>query len=235
MDRPRANPEAALARAAREIDMPRTPKEALEAIVRAAHLSLPDVDHVGVSIAHRGGDIETVVGTSPLVWELDALQYELGEGPCLHAIEAEPIVVVAEMRHEQRWPAYVARALRRGIRGQVGVRLYVEEETLGGLNLYATREHAFNADLVRDAELFATHAALALGRARRESQLTEAMASRKVIGQAIGLLMERYQLDEKRAFQFLSRISSTSNVKIRDVAQELVVEAERKAAAELPD
>jgi AmiR/NasT family two-component response regulator len=78
--------------------------------------------------------------------------------------------------------------------------------------------------------LFAVHAALALGRARRESQLSEALATRKVIGQAIGLLMARYRINEERAFQFLVRASSTSNTKLRDIAREVVREADQEYA-----
>ncbi len=230
MDHARLDIADALAQTAREIDTPHTVEEALDAIVRAAQRSLPGIDHVGVSIAHRGGRIDTQAGTDQLVWELDELQYELGEGPCLHAVEAEPVVVVEDLRHEQRWPAFVSRALRYGLKAQMGVRLYVEDDTLGGLNLYSTEQHALDPDVAHIAELFATHAALALGRARRESQLNDALGSRKVIGQAIGLVMERYRLDEERAFGFLVRASSTSNTKLRDIAQDLVDTAEQSYA-----
>ncbi len=72
------------------------------------------------------------------------------------------------------------------------------------------------------ARLFATHAAIILGHAQQEDQLNEALRNRKTIGQAIGILMERYRIDADRAFQFLIRASSTSNVKLRDVAEEVV-------------
>jgi AmiR/NasT family two-component response regulator len=75
---------------------------------------------------------------------------------------------------------------------------------------------------VHAAELFAVHASIALGHAQQEHQLNQALSSRKVIGQAVGILMERYQIDQDRAFHFLMRVSSTSNIKLRDVAHELV-------------
>src|SRR5690606_1122688 len=101
----------------------------------------------------------------------------------------------------------------------MGLRLFTEQATLGGLNLYSTQTDTIDPDVQHVAELFATHAALALGRARHVEDLNTALQTRKVIGQAIGIVMERYQLDEDRAFQFLVRVSSHSNVKLRDVAQ----------------
>ncbi|WP_346007893.1 ANTAR domain-containing protein [Janibacter terrae] len=103
-----------------------------------------------------------------------------------------------------------------------GLRLYMAEETLGGLNVYATTTDHIDPDVVHTAELFAAHAATALGHARREDQLNEALATRKAIGQAIGLVMERYQITEDHAFQFLVRVFTTSNIKMRDLAQELI-------------
>ena len=84
------------------------------------------------------------------------------------------------------------------------------------------------------AGLFATHAAIALGRSRYENQLNDAIGTRKVIGQAIGIVMERYGISEDRAFHFLARASSTSNVKLRDVAQEIVQATEERFAAAPP-
>jgi GAF domain-containing protein len=203
----------ALAQAAREINSPRDLESTLDGI-----------DHVGISIAYRDGKIETKAGTDQLVWELDALQYDLGEGPCVHAIKMEPVTVVNDLHHEQRWPYYVPRAIGYGLKAQMGVRLFVDGQTVGGLNLYSTDGQTIDPDLVHTAELFAAHAALALGRARREEDLNSALASRKTIGQAIGIVMERYQLDEERAFQYLVRVSQHSNIKLRDVAQEIVAQ-----------
>lgn len=212
----------ALAQAARDINTPQDLEGTLDSIVVAAARSLPGIDHVGISIVTRKGEVETKAGTDQLVWELDALQYSLGEGPCLHAIEDEPVTLANDLRHEQRWPNFVPRAVRMGVKAQLGLRLYMDGETLGGLNLYATETDHIDPDVVHTAELFATHAAAALGRARREDQLNESLATRKAIGQAIGLVMERYEINEERAFQFLVRVSTTSNIKIRDIAQEII-------------
>jgi GAF domain-containing protein len=216
---------SALAEAARTINAVDSLEETLDAIVRAALASVPGFDHVGISIVHKNGKVETMAATSQLVWELDAVQYELGEGPCLRALREGPLVVAEELRHDQRWPRYVPEAVNAGVRAQMAVQLYTEEETLGGLNMYSTVLDVVDPDAPRMAELFATHAALALGRARRESQLEEALSTRQSIGTAIGLVMGRYQISQERAFQFLVRASSTGNIKLRDIADEVVATA----------
>jgi GAF domain-containing protein len=212
----------ALAAAARAINRPDSLGETLDVIVRAAQQTVPGFDHVGISTAHRNGRIETEAGTDQLVWELDDLQYSISEGPCVDAIRVEPIVRVENARHEQRWPNYMPRAVHAGLRAQLALRLYLEQDALGGINFYSTESDTISEDAVQIAELFATHASIALGRARHEHQLSEAISTRKVIGQAIGIVMERYQISEDRAFHFLVRASSTTNVKLRDVAAEVV-------------
>lgn len=211
-----------LTQVAREINIQPDLTTTLDTIVRAAQRSLSGLDHVGISIVHRDGRIETMAGTDQLVWELDAMQYELGEGPCYDAIDRAPVMVANELRHDQRWPRYVPRAVAHGVQSQMGLRLYIEQETLGGLNLYSTQSDTIDPDVQHIAELFATHAALALGKARRIEDLNTALHTRKVIGQALGIVMERYQLDEDRAFQFMARVSSHTNIKLREIAQELV-------------
>ncbi len=212
----------AMLQVAREIHTQHDLGSTMDAIVHSAQRSLPGLDHVGISIVHRRGDVETVAGTDPLVWELDDMQYRLGEGPCIEAIRTAPVTLANTLRHDQRWPAYAALAVERGVVAQMAVRLYIEDETLGSLNLYSTCSEVIDPDLQHVATLFAAHAALALGRARHEEELNTALGTRKIIGQALGILMERYQLDEDRAFQFMVRVSQASNVKLRDIAQELV-------------
>ena len=219
----------ALADAADAINRPTSLDETLDAIVQATLTSIPGFTDVGISIRHRDGRIETRSGTGQLVWELDRIQYELDEGPCVDAIRAPGTVIVNDVRHEQRWPRYIAAAIKEGLRSQLGVGLYDDGKTLGGLNLYSTEAESVSDEAVQAAELFARHAAIALDRAQSSHQFNEALASRKVIGQAIGIVMERFGIDEDRAFQFIVRASSTSNIKLRDVAAELVDTSNERA------
>lgn len=221
---------AALTKAAKDIHAPRSLEDTLSAIVRAAQETVPGFDHVGISISHRDGRIETLAGTDQFVWELDELQYRLRQGPCVDTIRKEPVVTLQHAEQDPRWPDYLPEAVRRGLRAQLGLRLYAEEETLGGLNLYSTQSPTYDAAAVDLAELFATHAAIALGRSRGEQQLNEALGTRKIIGQAIGIISERFRIDGDRAFDYLVRASTTSNIKLRVLAEEIVTTTNEKYA-----
>ena len=222
---------AALTEAARAIHSHRSLDDTLDAIVRAAQETVPGFEHVGISITHGNGTIETRAGTGQLVWEVDELQYKLHEGPCYDAIRHGGVTVVDDMATETRWPRYVSEVTARGLRAQMGLQLFTEDGTLGGLNLYS-RKPGIDPDAVQLAELFAAHASIALGRARHEHQLNESVASRQAIGTAVGIIMERYRISEDRAFQFLVRASSTSNLKLRVIAQELVDSANDRFRSE---
>ena len=104
------------------------------------------------------------------------------------------------------------------------LRLYLDKTTRGGLNMYSVTSDTINPETEHLAELFATQAALALGRVRSEENLNAALASRTVIGMALGILMERHDIDREAAFAYLTRTSSSRQTKLRDIAQELVDE-----------
>ena len=224
----------ALAEAARSLHTHQTLAETLDGIAHAARASIPGFDHAGISVTHRDGTVETKAATGQLVWDLDAVQYSTNEGPCVDALRAQAVVAVEHLRHEQRWSRYVPAAAAAGVQSQLAVQLYSNEKTLGGMNLYSTTSETIDPDAVHIAELFATHAALALGHARAVSQLNDAIASRQVIGQAIGLIMARFEIDRESAFHYLIRASSTSNVKLRDIAQEVIDTAEESYRRQRP-
>jgi transcriptional regulator with GAF, ATPase, and Fis domain len=222
----------AISRVARAVNAPNDLQCQLDTIVAVARDSMPEIDHAGLSVAHRDGTVETRAATGDLVHQLDQLQYALGEGPCLHAIEAEPVVVVEQAWKETRWPRFMTRARELGLRSQMGLRLYVDEQTRGGLNLYSTSSDTIDPETTHLADLFASHAALAMGRVRTAENLNAALASRTTIGIALGSLMERYDMDQDRAFAYLTRIASSSETKLREVAAHLVEEATRRSDSE---
>jgi GAF domain-containing protein len=215
---------AALANAARDLEDPQDLGSTLEAIITVARDSMPEVDHVGISVGYRDGRVETTAMTDEVVGALDRLQYDLGEGPGLHAMECGATVTVRHARHEQRWPRFIAAAVRLGLRSQIGVRINVGSHTLGVLNMYSFTADEIGPESEQLAELFAAHAALALGHAQRLENLNAALASRKVIGLALGILMERFGIDEDRAFAYLTRISASTETKVRDVAASVVAD-----------
>lgn len=216
---------AAIAASARTIHQEQTLEETLQAIVNAARNSVPGFNEVGISTVERRAKIETRAATGKLVHTLDRVQYDLGEGPCFDSLQYPDMQVVTapNIRHDQRWPRYVPAAVAVGLRSQLAVKLYVDGDgTLGGLNFYSTTCDDIDPDAEAIADLFAAHAAIALENAKEREQLNEALHSRKVVGQALGIIMERYDMNEDRAFAFLVRASSSSNIKLRDIAQELV-------------
>jgi ANTAR domain/GAF domain len=140
------------------------------------------------------------------------------------------LVVINDIRGERRWPRFIPRAIDLGLRAQMGVRLFADGKTVGGLNLYSTETDQIDPETIHIARLFSSHAALALGVERMEKNFIAGMASRQRVGVAIGILMQRYDLDEDGAFEYLARVSQTSNTRLRDIADELVESASKRNA-----
>ncbi|WP_148571310.1 GAF and ANTAR domain-containing protein [Nocardioides caldifontis] len=226
---PRSDVGQAIALAARTINEPQSLDETLQAITEAATHSVPGFDQVGVSIMRKNGTPETRAFTGDLVPRLDQLQYDLSEGPCVDSLRHSDVIAAPRLRHDQRWPRYIPEAVGLGVKAQLGISLHLDHRgtAVAGLNLYSTTSEDLDPEAEAAAKLFATHAAIALGNATQREQLNEALQSRKVIGQALGILMERYDISEDRAFAFLVRASSHGNVKLREVAEALVSERHR--------
>ncbi len=219
----------ALADAAQAINAPGTLVETLDAIAHTARQAVPGFDHVGISVVQGDGTVTTMAATSNLVRQLDTLQYKLGEGPCVATLRDQTMVLAADLADDRRWPRYVPRAVELGVRSQLGVQLSTSEETLGGLNFYSTTSSAIDPDAPQHAALYATHAALALDHARHADQASEAIPTRQLIGQAVGILMERFELPEDRAMYYLVRVASAGRLKLRDVAREVVDQVNLRA------
>jgi transcriptional regulator with GAF, ATPase, and Fis domain len=212
-----------IAEAARTLNQPRSLDETLQTIVEVACNSVPGFDQVGIATLDKGR-VEARAFTGDLVLRLDDVQYGLREGPCSAALQGTDAVSVSSLRVEKRWPRYVPQARAAGVRSQMAVKLHLDQHAVGGINFYSTISDDVSHDARALGRLFATHAAIALGRAHEQRTLNQALQTRKVIGQAIGILMERYQMNEDRAFAFLVRASSAANIKLRAVAQQLVDE-----------
>ena len=216
---------ASFAAAARAMQQPRSLEQTLQTIVEVARDSVPGFDAVGISTVDKRGNAHTRAKAGDLVDTLDAIQYQLGEGPCVETLHGADIVTAPHIRHDQRWPRYIPQAAKEGLRSQLAVRLFLDNEgTVGGINFYSTVSDDIDPEAESTADLFAAHAAIALGTARERHELNDATHSRKVIGQAIGIIMERYGIGEDPAFAFLVRASSHGNIKVRDVAQKIVDE-----------
>lgn len=199
----------------------------LRQVTEAAVQVLPGVHYANITVRHEDGRLETVAPTDDLLLDVDAAQFELQEGPCYDAATDEVYVAAPHLSADERFPRYGPVATAAGIRAQAGVRLFDTPRPVsrGALNLYSRTVGTF-ADMDTVAALFSHQAALALDYARHVQNLEQAMQTRKLIGVAVGIVMERFDLNEQRAFGFLTRLSQTQNVKLRDVAAQLVQETE---------
>lgn len=198
-----------------------TERETIERVLAFA-LSAVGADHAGVVVATKGDGLETVAVTDPVVARLDALQTETGQGPDLDMDAGRLSVVVTDTALESRWPDWSRQAAGLGIRSVLGVRMYNGEQSFGTLNVFSRRRDAFAVEDQSVMHAIARLAAIAVSSTRKEQNLWRAIDSRKLVGQAQGILMERFGLDPDEAFAVLVRYSQTRNVKVVAIAEELV-------------
>ncbi|GAA4744341.1 GAF and ANTAR domain-containing protein [Modestobacter marinus] len=192
----------------------------LSSITAAAVATVPGTDMASVSLViHR--HVHPHAATSQLARDIDALQSEFDQGPCLDALREEMTVRVPDLGAETRWPRFATEAHRRGAGSMLSFQLFTEGDNLGALNLYAELPGSFDAESESVGQIFASHAAIALSAARQESNLRSAMDRRDMIGQAKGILMERHRLTAPQAFELMVRASSHTNRKLFDIADEL--------------
>jgi ANTAR domain/GAF domain len=223
--------EERMVEAARRLSRAITPGDldhTLSQITAAAVEVLPEVEYASITVVHADGRIETVAPTDELVLGVDEAQYELREGPCYEAAVDTVHVTAPNLAADERFPRYAAAAVAAGIRAQAAVRLFDAPKSNGALNLYSRHIGAFE-DLGSLRELFVHQSAMAIEYAQEIHNLRQAVRTRQTIGQAIGIVMERYQLTDQRAFAFLTRLSQHGNVKLRQVAQEIVAAVHRQA------
>lgn len=196
-----------------------------EMLEQAAELAveLPGAEMAGVSLVSGHVRIETTTATDEPAERADQLQMELGEGPLFHAIGRQVVVYLDDLADENRWPQWAARVVSElGLRSMLSYQLFTDGDVLGALNLYSCKPQAFDLDVVDTGYLFAAHVGVAVSQLKERDSLRSAIASRTLIGQAEGILMERYGLDGDAAFNALRRVSQNRNVKLREVAAELV-------------
>ena len=180
-------------------------------------------EHGGVTlIGDHGKSFETVGVSSPAVARADQLQYELNEGPCVTAAVESRMVSSADLASDARWPRWGTQVSKWGFHSVISVGLHGRGQRIGALNIYGPEKSQFSADDIEMAHLFAAHASAALFQALNEESLMHALDTRTLIGQAEGMLMERFGLSADQAFAVLRRLSQSGNVKLNDVARDIV-------------
>ena len=170
----------------------------------------------------RGRAFKTVGATHDSVVVADGLQYELREGPCVDAAVSDALIVSSYLATDDRWPQWGPQASLLGFNSILSAELRARGRRIGALNLYGAEEATFTREDMVLAALFARQGALALGYARSEEGLRQALETRTVIGQAQGVLMERFEIDADRAFATLKRYSQQHNIKLKVLCRQLV-------------
>ncbi|MET9130758.1 GAF and ANTAR domain-containing protein [Streptomyces antibioticus] len=210
-----------MAAMARDLLAQRSVGDTLERITASAIELVEGCDAAGILMLH-GTEVRSLAPTDPLVADSDLLQGEAGEGPCFDAVRHgtdEPVFRIADLTTETRWPAYAPRARDLGVGSMMGFLLFTEDEELGALNLYSRRPGAFTEASELAGWLLASHAAVAFSSARTQAQMEQAVATRHVIGEAMGILMGSHRLTEEQSFAVLRRYSQENNLKLREVAR----------------
>jgi hypothetical protein len=197
----------------------------LEDIVKLAVAEIPGAHEASITVVHDSEHIETPASTGPYASTLDRIQVRHRDGPCVAAAVGESVVSIDDIATDERWPAYRRAALEQTpMRSVMSFQMFTLAQTLGALNVYSERPRAFDAEARELGIVYATHAALAWDSARRDDQFHSALASRDVIGQAKGMLMERFGVDAISAFELLRKLSQESNTRLADLARRIVDE-----------
>lgn len=214
-----------LSELARELHADLTTETLLDRIVMAAVTEVPGAQYAGITLV-TGKDFSTRAASGELIERIDRVQHQTGEGPCLDAARHHETVRCDDLRADDRWPRFARQAAGLGVLSVLCFQLFAGGDSFGALNLYAANTAAFGQDSESTGILLASHAALAMAAARTETGLLTAMDSREMIGQAKGILMERYKITAVEAFGLLVASSQAVNRKLRDVAEHLVATGE---------
>jgi PAS domain S-box-containing protein len=209
-------------------------QDVLDQAVQAARHAVTGAEQASISLVDKAGNLSTPSSTGELATAGDKAQYELGEGPCLQALWDGQVLQIDDLSVETRWPAWTARAQALGAGSMLACQLATPRGMLGALNLYSTRPHAFDPTAAALIPVLATQVGIALARVQNEANLRAAIESRQLIGQAVGILMERHRLGATAAFDLLVRASQASQLKLREVAIRVNETGQDPAEAVLP-
>lgn len=195
----------------------------LRHILSTTVTSVPGAQYAGITVIDPSGAVSSLAPTHDYPAVLDGVQGSTGEGPCLSAAWMQHTILIDDLATETRWPRYRAEALdRTPVRSVLSFQLYTEGRESAALNFYAQSNGVFDEESVELGLLFAAHTSLAWNSLRRERQFRSALGTRDVIGQAKGILMERFDIDAVAAFDLLRKLSQENNTKLSDIAQRVV-------------
>jgi len=194
----------------------------METIVSAVRGTIPGADDATISLVQGRRRVSSAAATGERARQFDDLQQEVGQGPCLSSMYDQVTVRVDDLASDPRWPELGRRATAElGVASMLCIQLFVDESDLGALNVLSGSPGAFTDESERIGLLFASHAAIALAGAQDLTHITSALANRDLIGQAKGILMERYKITGDMAFGLLAKASQDTNRKLVEIAEQL--------------
>ena len=215
-----------IAELAREMNehLPSDSATALDELIHNAVDHIPGASYAGITVVSRQNrDVVTPAATHEYPRTLDALQQKHREGPCFDAAVEHDSYYVSNLYDETRWPLFRADAIEQTpIHSIAAFQLFTTRDTVGALNLYSEISDAFDQESRDLGYIFAAHAATVWGALQRGEQFRSALASRDTIGQAKGMIMERYSVNAIQAFDLLRKLSQESNIRLYEIARQLV-------------
>jgi transcriptional regulator with GAF, ATPase, and Fis domain len=226
---------AVLSEFARSVEQERDAHATLVEVVRAAIELVPGCDEASISVVLGRRKMRSEAASGDLARDVDALQERFGEGPCLDAAYEHATVRLSDMATEQRWPQFTKAALQRGVASMLSFQLYVDGDNLGALNLFSRKADAFTDESEHVGLMLAAHAAVAYSAALEKDRMARGLLTQQAIGQAQGILMERYKITGDQAFTVLVRASQRGNVKLRELAARLTRTGEWPGQGPLSD
>jgi transcriptional regulator with GAF, ATPase, and Fis domain len=198
-----------------------------ESLCAAAVELVDGCDHASLML-RRNGRTFTAAATDETARVIDGLETTLGEGPCIDAIDDdEPDQhLCADLATGCKWPTLADRIVSEtGVRGMAGFRIRQEGQKVGALNLFSDRADAFDDHSLEQAlvlSAFASVALAALDRGEEATTLRRGLESNREIGKAVGLLMAMHKIDDERAFEMLAKVSQEMNIKVAEVANQVI-------------
>lgn len=211
-----------MAELARAMAAPRGRDEIFSDVTAAAVDLIDGIDTAGILLITGEGSYESHACTSPLPCELDVLQETFQEGPCLEAALDDLVVTTEDFRDEPRWPAYSAEVAKLGVLSGMSFRLYTTDRTAGALNLFGFEPRAWDAEAITTGAVLAAHAVAAILAGQRRDDLRSELATRDRVGQAKGIIMERYRVGDLRAFEMLRALAQEEGTTLTVIAQRVI-------------
>ncbi|MGU3501656.1 GAF and ANTAR domain-containing protein [Mycobacterium sp. C31M] len=206
-----------------ERSQPSDTETALRDLTSSAASALPGATSASITVATRAGEVKSVAATDSVADKIDDIQRRTKQGPCLEAAWEQHMMRIRDVETEARWPEFCRETIQNtSVRSSLAFQLFRNREAMGALNFYGERVDAFDDDSVELGLILATHTAVAWNLLVRDEQFRSALASRDVIGQAKGMLMERFDIDAAGAFGLLRKLSQESNTPLVDLAEQVI-------------